>query len=82
MGRTLVAQRRYAAEEVCWSLMLVMQLGGMDEIPLEWRKLIADPLMEWCKLCEATGQMKKEPEGEDGGEEEEKEVAVSGSPVI
>jgi hypothetical protein len=70
MARTKEAQRRYAAEEVCWSLMLMMELGGLEQIPLEWRKLLADPLEKWAKLCEETGQMKADTEPEHGDEPE------------
>lgn len=58
MAKTLAAQRRSRAEEVCWSLMLALNLGGLDEIPLEWRSLIADPLQAWCDLAVKTGEMK------------------------
>jgi hypothetical protein len=42
--------------------MLMMELGALDDIPLEWRKVLGDPLAKWCELCVDTGQMKS---GED-----------------
>lgn len=68
MARTKEAQRKIAAEEVCWSLMIMMELGGLEGIPLEWRKQLGDPLEKWAKLCEATGLMKGDDDPEHGDE--------------
>ena len=56
MARTKAAQRRLAAEEVCWALMLMMQLGLL-EIPVGDRKILAEPMEKWAKLCVETGEM-------------------------
>lgn len=60
MARTKEAQRRAAAEEVCWSLMLMMELGGLEKIDLGWRKVLGDPFGKWAELCVATGHMRDE----------------------
>lgn len=70
MARTKEAQRRAAAEEVCWSLMLMMELGGLEGIDMGWRRMLGDPLEKWAKLCEETGQMKADDEPEHGDEHE------------
>lgn len=57
MAKTKAAQRRDAAEEVCWCLMLMMQLGGL-EIPVEWRKFLGPSMDRWADLCVETGEMK------------------------
>lgn len=58
MAATKQAQRRSAAEEVCWALMLMVNLGGLDGMDLDWRKYLADPLLSWCDLAVATGELK------------------------
>lgn len=57
MAKTKAAQRRDAAEEVCWTLMLMMELGGL-EIPMEWRKFLSPPMDKWADLCVQTEVMK------------------------
>lgn len=52
MAKTRQAQRRDRAEDVCWSLMIMMGLGALDGIPLEWRKQLADPLEEWIEMVD------------------------------
>jgi hypothetical protein len=59
--------------------MLMINLGGLDEVPMEWRDMLAKPLQKWADLCVATGQME---EGAGGEEEEEKAVAAPGTRVI
>lgn len=53
MSKTKQARRRDQAEEVCWSIMLMMELGGL-EIPMEWRPILADPMGEWARLATET----------------------------
>lgn len=57
MARTLEAQRRAAAEEVCWALVVMMGLGGL-EIPMEWRKYLGNVMDPWVELAVQTGKMK------------------------
>jgi hypothetical protein len=59
-------ERLRAAEEVCWTLMLVF---GLDLLPPkdvneETRKFIAEPMMEWSRLCVEQGLMQEEAVGE------------------
>lgn len=54
----LVSKRRKAAENVCWTVLLMMELGGL-EIPLEWREYLAKPMQEWVELAHATGEIRK-----------------------
>jgi hypothetical protein len=39
-----------AANEVCWTVILMMQLGLL-EIPLEERPMLADPMAKWSDLA-------------------------------
>jgi len=52
----LVAERKKAAEEVCYTVLLAMALGGLD-IPLEDRDFLAKPMEKWTRLCVKTGTM-------------------------
>lgn len=52
----LVGKRRSAAEEVCWTLVLMMDLGGL-EIEPEWRDYLAGPMGAWTALAVETGVM-------------------------
>ena len=52
MAKTRSARRRDAAEEVCWELMIAIPLGGMDDVEVGWRKLIAEPLQKWAELID------------------------------
>jgi hypothetical protein len=61
VSKTLAARRREAAEEVCWSLLIMMDLGGLD-IPLEWRKYLADSMEPWVDLAVRTGQLRDDEE--------------------
>lgn len=40
-------QRRAAAEDVCFTVLLMMGLGEL-EIPIEARKWLADPMQKWA----------------------------------
>lgn len=55
----LAKLRRDAAEEVCWTLMLMMSIGTL-EIPLEDRPFLGEPVDKWAGLAVATGKMKEE----------------------
>lgn len=55
-----VGKRRKAAEDVCWTLMLMMALGGLDDVPMEWRPLLADSLQSWADIAVDTGVMQSE----------------------
>lgn len=57
MSAYAVGKRRSAAEEACWALMLALALGGLEDVPIEWRPLIADPLQRWADLAVQTGVM-------------------------
>lgn len=54
-----VRKRRDAAEEVCWTLIIMMQIG-MLQIPMEERKWISESFMKWADLAVETGIMNKE----------------------
>jgi hypothetical protein len=56
-----VTKRKEAAEEVCWALMLMMDLGGLD-IPMEWREELGKSMEEWVELAVQTGIMRTEEE--------------------
>jgi hypothetical protein len=58
MAATKAAQRRAAAEQVCWALLIMMELGGLDGVPMDWRPFLTEPLTEWLDLAVDTGQMK------------------------
>lgn len=49
-------ERLAAAEEVCWALMVMIGLGeGLEEMPLEWRPWLGEPLQKWAHLAVETG---------------------------
>jgi hypothetical protein len=84
MTKTRNAQRRDAAEDVCWSLLIAIELGGLNEVEDGWRKMIGTELGKWAELvddpafhkdCEDTCTNPLHKEGVDGGEGEEKAVA-------
>lgn len=56
MGQTKAARRRDAAEEVCMAVILMMGLGGL-EIPLEWRRMLGEPMEKWAELAAETGTL-------------------------
>lgn len=58
-----IGKRRKAAEEVCWALMLMIGLGGLDEVDLEWRKMLGEPMEKWADLAVETGEMKPDASG-------------------
>lgn len=55
MNRLEEKQKRYkAAEDVCFSLLLMMDLG-MLELPMENRKFLAEPMQIWADLAAEAG---------------------------
>lgn len=54
-------RRLEAAEEVCSTLILMMQLGGIDgtgdteEERKAWREMLAEPMQKWSDLAFKTG---------------------------
>lgn len=85
------AQRRDAAEEVCWSILLAIELGGLEGVEPAWRKFIGEELQKWAELVDdpnfhkACGDACRNllhQKGVDGGEGEEKVVAEDEQPVI
>jgi hypothetical protein len=51
-------ERLRAAEDVCWSLLLMMKLGGLD-ISHSWRQYLAKDVQKWVDRAVATGVMKE-----------------------
>lgn len=49
-------ERLAAAEEVCWTLMLQIDAGGL-KIPAEWRAFLGEPLRTWADLAVRDGIM-------------------------
>jgi hypothetical protein len=49
-------ERLKAAEDVCWSLMLLMKLGGLD-ISHSWKQYLAKDMQAWVDKAVATGVM-------------------------
>lgn len=91
MAKTRNALRRDAAEEVCWDLVLAINLGGLNDVEDGWRKMIGDSLGKWAELvdeewfhqdCGDTCTNPLHQKGVDGGEVEEKVVAEAEQPVI
>lgn len=62
MAKNKAAQRRDAAEEVCWGLLLLMGIGGFD-IPQSERDFISPYLEIWADLAVDTGVMHPFPSG-------------------
>lgn len=54
----LIDERLEAAEKVCWSLMVMMNFGGL-ELDIEWRRFLAEPMQEWVDLAVSTNIMKE-----------------------
>lgn len=54
-----VQARLEAAEEVCWTLLMMMALGGL-EIPQEWREYLNRTYEPWSDLAVETGIMASE----------------------
>lgn len=54
-----VASRLSAAEEVCWTLLLMMGLGGL-EIEKKWRDYLGTTYEKWVTLAVETGVMNEE----------------------
>lgn len=46
--------RRDAAEEVCFTVLLMMAFGEL-EIPVEARALLAEPMQEWADRAQEGG---------------------------
>lgn len=55
----LVAKRRAAAEEVCWTVILMMSLGLLP-IPYKNRPMLAEPMQKWSDLAAQTGLLAEE----------------------
>lgn len=53
--------RLRAAEETCFSLLLAVGLGMMEEVPMKTREFIASGgFDEWARLAEEQGLLRKE----------------------
>ena len=53
--RQLVEDRKKAAEDVCWKTLLMMGLGELEMIPVEFRDVLAPEMQKWADLAHATG---------------------------
>lgn len=51
------ARRMAAAEEVCWTLLLMMGFGLLPVEEQAGRDMLADPMMQWADKAVATGLM-------------------------
>lgn len=56
-----IQTRLELAEDVCWTLLMMMALGGL-EIEQEWRDYLAGPYEKWADQAVRTGVM---DQGED-----------------
>lgn len=54
-----VRTRLETAEEVCWTLMLMMGLGGLQLSP-GWRTFLGEPLQKWADLASEQGIMNED----------------------
>jgi hypothetical protein len=52
----VMQERLEAADEVCWTLIVMMQLGGLD-IPFEERKFLMDTYGPWVQLAVESGDL-------------------------
>jgi hypothetical protein len=70
-----VQERLHAAEDVCWTLLMMMALGGL-EIEQEWKDYLFGPYDKWTKLAVDTGVMEtgEEDAAHDPKEEEDQEA--------
>lgn len=59
----LVQERLEAAEEVCWTLIVMMQLGGLN-IPHAERVFLMNTYGPWVDLAVETGILKERDEEE------------------
>jgi hypothetical protein len=57
MAKTNAAKRRDAAEQVCWTLMLMMSIG-MLELPDASRVMLGNVMEVWSDLAVRTGELK------------------------
>lgn len=48
-------ERQEAAEDVCWALLLVMGFDGLEDVPMAWRPVLAEPLEKWLATEAPTG---------------------------
>ena len=58
MAKNKAARRRDAAEEVCFTLLLMMELGGLDIKDKEWRECLGKPMEVWADLAVETDILK------------------------
>jgi hypothetical protein len=48
-------QRRDAAEEVCWRILILMGIGALEDVPMRLRDLVAEPMQKWADLNPKVG---------------------------
>ena len=58
--KQLKKERKKAAEEVCWTLLLMMAVGSLD-LPDEDRKWLSTSMQKWSDLAHKTGQLPDDP---------------------
>ena len=58
-AKRLERKRLKAAEDVCYTILLAMALGGLD-IPLEDRQFIAKPMEKWVDLSVKSGLIRED----------------------
>lgn len=71
-------ERLEAAEDVCWTLLMMMALGGL-ELEQEWRDYLTGSYEKWTDLAVATGIMNREEDDDaasDEAQEEDKEATA------
>lgn len=56
-------KRLRQAEEVCFCLILMMALGGLD-IPQDEKDLLAEPMLKWADLAADAGLIREGDESE------------------
>jgi hypothetical protein len=49
--KRLKKKRLKAAEEVCWTLILMMAFGGLN-LPDDERQILANPMEKWSDLSD------------------------------
>jgi hypothetical protein len=59
LAKNKAARRRDAADEVCFTLLLMMELGGLDIKDKGWREFLGKPMEKWADLAVDTGILKK-----------------------
>lgn len=53
---TAELERLQAAEDACWSMMLAIDFGGMNRVPMGWRQVVVGGgLQRWTDLAAEQG---------------------------